>query len=331
MIGVLSPQRNQAEHGLHLMNPRRHLKEVVRLLENTFGDVIDKPDRAPLHEMRWLAALAPWLGGWVLAPGIYGLAIIGFVWLEEGHVVGHAMVHQVDLTGERWQISNVAVAPPYRNRGIGRALMTAALDYIRARRGVWAILQVRSNNEPAIHLYRSLGFSPFGGETRWKLEITTPPTITAAQGRKLHRVEFRHEHEVEALRKHCFGEASAWWWQDRMPSFAAKSVGHWIRRLIGRAVHQRRGFWYHGRLIAFADIYVDKKYQSGEFLLLVDRTHWGQWEKTLLLEILQYIYTWGGRTAYTQTPSDYPPLRSVIQSLGFQERFHLLNMRKPLF
>ncbi len=331
MIDVFNPRQKSPESGLHLMNPRRHLKEVARLLEETFSDVIDKPDRAPLQEMRWFAILARWLGNWVLGPGVYGSSVVSFVWLEEGRVIGHAMTHRLDPAGDRWQISNVAVKPAYRNRGIGRALMMATLDYIRSQRGLWAVLQVRENNRPAVHLYEGLGFSPIGGEIRWKLDLNALSVKQPLRYRKLRRVKFQHAHEVEALHKRCLGDTSTWWWQDRRPTLTTKNMGYWLRNLIGRAVHQRQGFWYNGHLIAFADIYVDTKYHMGEFSLCVDRAYWGHWEETLLLEILAQIRTWGGRIVYTQTLDDYPPLQTAVQTLGFQERFHLMNMRKPLF
>jgi ribosomal-protein-alanine N-acetyltransferase len=59
-------------------------------------------------------------------------------------------------------VLNVATAPEYRRRGVARALMEASLAEGRARRCALATLEVRKGNEPAIGLYRSLGFRPVG-------------------------------------------------------------------------------------------------------------------------------------------------------------------------
>ena len=313
------------------MDPRRHLKEVAQLLEEAFGDTVEAHESAPLREMKWYAVLARWLGSWVMGPGVYKYSLISFVWLEQGHVVGHAMAQRLDPQGERWQIANVAVKSAYRNRGIGRALMNALLEYIHSRRGVWAILQVREDNEPAVHLYRDMGFTEIGGEIRWRLDTNAWPELPATRRGRLRRLNFQHYLEIEELQKRCLGPTSEWWWRGRFQTLPAHGFGYWIRRLIGQAFYQRRGMWYNGQLVARAEIRVDRQYRMGDFLLCVDRLYWDRWESDLVLEILAQIRTWGGHTVYTQTPTDYSALQTALSSLGFHERFRLLNMRKPLF
>ena len=59
-------------------------------------------------------------------------------------------------------INNLAVAPPYRRRGIASALMAYVLNEgarLGARR---ATLEVRRSNDVARRLYAQLGFSPAG-------------------------------------------------------------------------------------------------------------------------------------------------------------------------
>ena len=52
----------------------------------------------------------------------------GYVWVEEGRVVGNVTLNRLTPAGNRWQISNVAVAMPYRHQGIARQLMELALQ-----------------------------------------------------------------------------------------------------------------------------------------------------------------------------------------------------------
>lgn len=59
-------------------------------------------------------------------------------------------------------ITNVAVHPDYRNRGIGRRLLLAADEVVRARGGVRMTLEVRKSNFLAQRLYKSLGYEPAG-------------------------------------------------------------------------------------------------------------------------------------------------------------------------
>ena len=82
-----------------------------------------------------------------------------FVAIEDGQVLGwcdivpktHATLRHVGALG-------MGVAAPHRARGIGKALLQAAIEGASTR-GISRIeLLVRSDNEPAIALYRGFGF-----------------------------------------------------------------------------------------------------------------------------------------------------------------------------
>ena len=66
-----------------------------------------------------------------------------------------------EICGEGY-VTNVAVLPEYRRRGIGRALLCAAIDGARARGCAFLTLEVRPSNTGAIRMYESLGFSVMG-------------------------------------------------------------------------------------------------------------------------------------------------------------------------
>lgn len=59
-------------------------------------------------------------------------------------------------------ILNVATDPLHRNRGVARAVLTAALERAREKKCALATLEVRKSNEVALHLYKSFGFRPVG-------------------------------------------------------------------------------------------------------------------------------------------------------------------------
>jgi len=65
-------------------------------------------------------------------------------------------------------IANVAVDADYQHRGIATALTSHALRFILRNPETEIWLQVRSDNEPAIHLYQKLGFKFVHAINQWK-------------------------------------------------------------------------------------------------------------------------------------------------------------------
>ena len=85
-----------------------------------------------------------------------------------GTVVGHAFLESLSLAATSHVVRlTIAVHEGHQRRGVGRALMDELLRWARANPSVEKVeLQVRSSNERAIALYRSLGFVEEGRKTR---------------------------------------------------------------------------------------------------------------------------------------------------------------------
>lgn len=78
---------------------------------------------------------------------------------DEGAILGYCGLWQSFEEGE---IPNVAVAKEARRQGIGRKMLETLFQYGKEA-GVEAFtLEVRESNQPAIHLYESLGFESVG-------------------------------------------------------------------------------------------------------------------------------------------------------------------------
>ena len=60
------------------------------------------------------------------------------------------------------EVLNLAVAPEFRRRGIGGALLEAGLAAFRRRRATEVFLEVRESNRSAQSLYLARGFRPVG-------------------------------------------------------------------------------------------------------------------------------------------------------------------------
>ncbi|MGC9222436.1 MAG: ribosomal protein S18-alanine N-acetyltransferase [Terracidiphilus sp.] len=60
------------------------------------------------------------------------------------------------------ELETIAVAPECQRRGIGRQILTALMDELKAAGVHELLLEVRSSNLAAIALYHALGFVPCG-------------------------------------------------------------------------------------------------------------------------------------------------------------------------
>jgi len=58
----------------------------------------------------------------------------------------------------RGNIANVWVTPEFRRRGVGRALMAAATDWLRREGAAMVVLNVGAGNRAALDFYRALGY-----------------------------------------------------------------------------------------------------------------------------------------------------------------------------
>ncbi|MEM1658639.1 MAG: ribosomal protein S18-alanine N-acetyltransferase [Candidatus Jordarchaeales archaeon] len=59
---------------------------------------------------------------------------------------------------KKGHVVSIAVMPDYRRRGIGRMLLERGLQAMRKYGAEEAVLEVRVSNEPAISLYKRIGF-----------------------------------------------------------------------------------------------------------------------------------------------------------------------------
>jgi ribosomal-protein-alanine N-acetyltransferase len=82
----------------------------------------------------------------------------------DGNVAGYAVVWYVLREAE---LGNLAVAPGWRRRGLGRRLLDLALDISRERGAERIYLEVRVSNRVAQELYELRGFQHVGLRRRY--------------------------------------------------------------------------------------------------------------------------------------------------------------------
>lgn len=82
-----------------------------------------------------------------------------FAAIQEGEVIGYLGCQTVLDEG---YITNVAVAPNHRRKGIASALLAALQRGAIEKKLSFLTLEVRVSNEPAIALYEGFGYVPVG-------------------------------------------------------------------------------------------------------------------------------------------------------------------------
>lgn len=97
--------------------------------------------------------------------------MIAFCWtkIHGGHShshLGNDEHHDHDPIGE---IYIMGVDPERSGKGLGKNLALTALRYLRQNANLSAMLYVDSDNEAALALYKSLGFSEFGRDVLYRL------------------------------------------------------------------------------------------------------------------------------------------------------------------
>ncbi len=154
---------------LRPLDVQRDLLAVADLIELCFASTMDADGEQYLRQLRHAARDASFLRWAPRAAERVAMPLSGFIWEEDGRLVGNLSLIPLNKQGKRvYFIANVAVHPDYRRRGIGRALTEAALDYIRRRHITTAWLQVRTDNPNALNLYLSEGFIERARRHTWQ-------------------------------------------------------------------------------------------------------------------------------------------------------------------
>ena len=193
MVAQIVRQGSESFSGVRPLNPARDLTQVALLLEQAFRE-----DLGALHMWARVPVLRN-LGAALASTAFMPMpteSLRGFVYEENGHILGNVTLTLEDSRSARWLISNVAVAEKYRRRGLGRQLMQAAIDEARERNARWLILNVRPWNTGAQRLYEALGFRV--ADTEMQYVRTRPRAFETAPlpMRRLRATEYRAAYQL---------------------------------------------------------------------------------------------------------------------------------------
>jgi ribosomal protein S18 acetylase RimI-like enzyme len=308
------------------------MRPVAQLVSTVFAAELDDRGRSALREMELAGRLSSFLGG-LPSLALFSDELYGYVWTENGRVVGNVTLQQGDDTGLRWRISNVAVLPEYRGQGIARTLMREALREIGRRGGAWAILQVRAGNELAHRLYLDLGFVDICRDGLWRLPV--PPERVPGSDPAV---------PLEPLRTLTGGE-----WLE-LARAARPQLAQWVAplnpadyriglgRLAGEALGrwtgafrvERWAFWEHGRLMGAVETRSDV-FESTDLLRFAVRPEArGRVECSLVARGLRSLARRGQRPVLVEHSGDHAEGVLALETAGFKVERDLVTMRRQM-
>ena len=153
VAGLSSISLEALDPHIRLIDAWRDGSSIADLLELSFRD--EGIDESGLRMIRMLRYYGPFES--LLMEGSPG-----FVWVEDGRVLGNVGIQRNPTRRDTWVVGNVATHPAHRNRGIASALLSAIIHYARIRNARTIALQVVEGNSPAQHLYEKHGFHSVG-------------------------------------------------------------------------------------------------------------------------------------------------------------------------
>lgn len=130
----------------------------IRLRRMTHADL---PQVEALDQLSFRTPWPPGSFAYELRPDASSICLVAESLEEAGQpkIVGSAVIW---LVVDEAQVATLAVAPPYRGRGIARALLAAGLLQAWQKGARKSLLEARVSNQAALRLYYGMGFEAVG-------------------------------------------------------------------------------------------------------------------------------------------------------------------------
>jgi ribosomal protein S18 acetylase RimI-like enzyme len=191
MSSITLTARTQSHPNLRAINVLRDLPQVADLIELCFFNTMDSEGQRYVRDMRRAGHDDSFLKWATRTADSTSLPLSGFVWEENGRIIGNASLVPFRHQKKRiYLIANVAVHPDYRHKGIGRAVTERAMLHAREKKADSIWLHVRDDNPEAIQLYTDLGFVERARRTDWQSagdahapQLQTDITVTTRDAR----------------------------------------------------------------------------------------------------------------------------------------------------
>jgi ribosomal protein S18 acetylase RimI-like enzyme len=152
------------------LNVLRDLPRVADLIELCFATNMDSEGQSYIRQMRRASHDISFMRWASNAIESASLPLSGFVWEQDGRIIGNASLVPFRHKGRRiFLLANVATHPDHRRKGIARALTEQVMRQARQRGADEVWLHVREDNPGAVQMYSDLGFVERARRVTWRL------------------------------------------------------------------------------------------------------------------------------------------------------------------
>ncbi len=319
--------------GMRRFEIHRDLPQLADLIQTAFEQELGRTGNRIVQEMRQLARAWPLLRLLGASGTLFSQWMTGYVWIEDGELVGNATLSVQNRRRDLWNISNVAVRPEYRGRGIARQLVQATLHEAEARGAQWIALEVRADNPAAQQLYRSLGFAAYDSLVELRMPAHRLTPRTAPDVPHLRR---RRPDDWQGLYA-LFKATTAREAQELEPIVASRYRLGLDRRLERRLEDwlrfRRRTEWVleeNGLLVAFLEAIAQRTHTAHSLQLTVHPKCRGALEHPLLATGLHSLSLSPGYDVESKGSTSHPQALKALHEAGFQTIRVLDQMRLAL-
>ena len=335
VVTAATEATGQVQGDMRRLDPVRDLGKVADLIAEAFAEEMDERGRSALREMRWMGRLSPLVWWLSQADPTFRDTFSGFVWEEpvDGNrqIVGNVNLNRAPGSRSRYIVCNVVVDKEYRGQGIGRRLTERAIDQAKANGAHAAILQVRHDNPPALHIYTDLGFEKVGGETDLELDKACSVPVQDAAGYRLRAWQPADGRATYQLAQQVIPEPQQWFRPIRKDRYWPDWGSHlidWLGNLLAGRRVERLAILKEGELAGTLRVTTSRRQKGHHLALLIHPDHAGQVEAALISRGLRSIAGLPPQPVEVTVYQEETHLRDVLHTYGFREVRTLLTLQK---
>lgn len=322
-----------AFQGVRRLDPLHDLAQVADVIEEGFGQDLTEPGWRALREMRLMSRLGPLLWWLVATSPDFREYHSGFVWVQEGQIVGTLHITRPGSYARRWLISNVAVRAGYRGQGIARTLMETALAWAQEQDGEAVFLRVRSNNLAAWSLYQGLGFKRVHDAV--ELRLAQVPDAPRVAGDRVLLAPYRSGmwRQVRDLARAIVPSDLRWLESVSVAEFdlsLGRCLSEWWAGLTDESRVYRLAVQRGGRVVAVMAVKSAGRRDAHHLTLHVHPDCRGQVEEMLVTESLARLWPQRNKATYLMLPIGYAEMLDALKRYGFEEQKTWTLMRLVL-